>query len=99
MKKTANIVLFSMVIAFIALSSPASADSPVQVALFYPIQIVDKSDDVKGIRLKAWSKSPSRRRLKAMPRQGVEKVKGKNMEARRQESEFRRQRATRRANS
>lgn len=53
MKKTANIVLFSMVIAFIALSSPASADSPVQMAFFYPIQIVDKLDDIKGIRLNA----------------------------------------------
>ena len=51
MKKTANIVLFSMVVAFIALSSPTSADSPVQVAIFHPIQIVDKVDDVKGIRL------------------------------------------------
>ena len=54
MKKTANIVLFSMVIAFIALSSPASADSPVQVAIFHPIQIVDKLDDIKGIRLNAF---------------------------------------------
>jgi len=54
MKKTTNIVLFSMVIAFIALSSPASADSPIQVALFYPIQIVDKFDDVKGVRFNAF---------------------------------------------
>ncbi len=54
MKKTANIVLFSMVIAFIALSSPASADSPIQVAILNPIQIVNEVDDVKGIRLNAF---------------------------------------------
>jgi len=54
MKKTANIVLFSVVIAFIALSSPASADSPVQLALFHPIQIVNELDDVEGIRLNAF---------------------------------------------
>lgn len=45
-------LIFFLTLTFCVLSTrPASAESPIQVAIFNPVQIVDEMDSIKGVRL------------------------------------------------
>jgi len=52
--KIAYIALISIGMTYFGFTSPVSADTPVQVSLFYPIQIFQEFEDVKGVRINAF---------------------------------------------
>lgn len=45
------VVLLSVVTGLLPLAGAAYADAPVQIALVAPVQVVDRYDNVKGLRL------------------------------------------------